>query len=130
MSIVRSLIGYAPAVVLPRIVSLVLVLILTRLISSQEYGLFVLVMTLGEMIDDVDGNWVRIALARFASAHTDDFGREETLRSLGLYGLTLLPALAVAVAAGLLTCPIDRPSWWWRSPSIWWRAASCASPPR
>ncbi|NLH81871.1 MAG: lipopolysaccharide biosynthesis protein [Phyllobacteriaceae bacterium] len=107
MSIVRSLIGYAPAVVLPRIVSLILVLILTRLISKQEYGLFVLVMTLGEMIDVIVTNWVRIAMTRFASAHTDDFGRE-TLRSLELYGLTLIPAIAVAVAAGYLA-QSDRP---------------------
>ncbi|MCE1235012.1 MAG: lipopolysaccharide biosynthesis protein [Hyphomicrobiales bacterium] len=102
MSIVRSLLGYAPAVVLPRIVSLILVLILTRLISKQEYGLFVLVMTIAEMIDGIVNNWVRIALARFASARGGDFGRE-TVRSLWIYCITLIPSFAIAIAAGVAT---------------------------
>lgn len=100
MSIVRSLLGYAPAVVLPRIVSLILVLILTRLISKQEYGLFVLVMTIAELIDAIVNNWVRIALARFASGRDGDFGRE-AVRSLMVYGVTLVPAFAIAVVAGV-----------------------------
>jgi O-antigen/teichoic acid export membrane protein len=99
MSIVRSLVGYAPAVVLPRLASLVLVLVLTRLISKQEYGLVVLVATMGEAIDGVVSNWVRIALARFASAHPDAMGRE-TVRAVAVYLITLVPALLFAIGFG------------------------------
>ena len=104
MSIVRSLLGYAPAVVLPRIVSLVLLLILTRLISKQEYGLFVLVVTVSEAIDMVVSNWVRIALARFASGRDGDFGRE-VVRSGLIYLATLAPAFVAALLAGLWSQP-------------------------
>lgn len=104
MSIVRSLFGYAPAVVLPRIVSLVLVLILTRLISKEEYGLFVLVVTLSEAIDLIAASWVRLALARFASASDGAFGRE-TVRSFLVYLITLVPAFAAAVAFGVWSQP-------------------------
>ncbi len=101
MSIVRSLVGYAPAVVLPRIVSLVLVLILTRLISKEEYGLFVLVMTVAEAIDGTISNWVRLALARFASGRPEAFGHE-AVRSFWIYAATLVPAFALAAIAGIV----------------------------
>lgn len=104
MSIVRSLLGYAPAVVLPRIVSLVLVLILTRLISKEEYGLYVLVVTLGEAVDGIVSTWVRIALARFASASDGAFGRE-VKRSTAIYLASLVPAFAVAIAIGAYSRP-------------------------
>lgn len=104
MSIVRSLLGYAPAVVLPRIVSLVLLLILTRLIPKQEYGLFVLVVTLSEAIDSIASTWVRLAFARFASASDGAFGRE-TVRSFLVYLITLVPAVAVAVGFGVWSQP-------------------------
>jgi O-antigen/teichoic acid export membrane protein len=104
MSIVRSLLGYAPAVVLPRIVSLVLVLILTRLISKEEYGHYVLVVTLGEAIDGIVSTWVRIALARFASASDGAFGRE-VKRSTAVYLASLVPAIAIAVAIGVYSRP-------------------------
>lgn len=102
MSIVRSLVGYAPAVVLPRIVSLILVLVLTRLISKQEYGLVVLVATLGEAIDATFSNWTRVALARFAAADPEHVGRETT-RSLAVYGATLAPSILFVVAFTLAT---------------------------
>jgi O-antigen/teichoic acid export membrane protein len=102
MSIVRTLVGYAPAVVLPRIVSMVLVLVLTRLISKEEYGLFALVMTIAEAIDSVVSNWVRMALARFASGYSAQFGRE-ALRGLVIWLITLVPAVAAAVVFGVMT---------------------------
>ena len=107
MSIIRSLVGYAPAVVLPRIVSLVLMLLLTRLISKQEYGLVVLVVTVGEAIDGALSNWTRIALARFASVKPDDLGRE-TARSVVVYALTLAVAIPVAIVVA-----------WWTQPERW-----------
>lgn len=104
MSIVRSLFGYAPAVVLPRIVSLVLLLVLTRLISKQEYGLFVLVVTLSEAIDGIASTWVRLALARFGSGRDGDFGRE-TVRSFLVYLATLIPAIGAAILFGVYSQP-------------------------
>ncbi|TBW34526.1 lipopolysaccharide biosynthesis protein [Siculibacillus lacustris] len=107
MSIVRSLIGYAPAVVLPRLVSLLLVVVLTRLISRNEYGLYVLVTTIGEAVDAICSNWVRIALARFASGQAGAIGAE-SLRSLKIHAATL--ALSAAVAVGLTAAmQVERP---------------------
>jgi O-antigen/teichoic acid export membrane protein len=106
MSIVRSLIGYAPAVVLPRLVSLILLVVLTRLISRDEYGLWVLVATIGEATDATASNWVRMALARFASGRADALGAE-SLRSLKIHLATL--ALSWVVAIGIaLSMHIDR----------------------
>lgn len=102
MSIVRSLVGYAPAVVLPRIVSMILVLVLTRLISKEEYGLFALVMTIAEAIDSVVSNWSRMALARFASGCSANPGRE-AMRGLIAWLITLVPAVAVAAIFGAMT---------------------------
>jgi O-antigen/teichoic acid export membrane protein len=98
MSIVRSLIGYAPAVVLPRLVALLLVVLLTRLISRDEYGLWVMVTTVGEAVDMIASNWVRIALARFASGHEGAVATEAR-RSLRIHLITL--GLSVLVAIGL-----------------------------
>lgn len=100
MSIVRSLVSYAPAVVLPRLVALVLVVVLTRLMPIGDYGLFTLVMTAGEVIDGIAANWVRIALARFGGGRPETLGAEAA-RCGRLYALALTVALPVAGLAGL-----------------------------
>lgn len=106
MSIVRSLLGYAPAVVLPRLVSLLLLVVLTRLISREEYGLWVLVATIGEAVDATASNWVRLALARFASGRTDALGAE-SLRSLKIHLATLAVSWIVAIGLALVM-QVDR----------------------
>ncbi len=101
MSIVRSLIGYAPAVVLPRLVSLILLVVLTRLISRDEYGLWVLVATIGEAVDATASNWVRMALARFASGRPRALGAE-SLRSLKIHLATLVLSWGVTIVLALV----------------------------
>jgi O-antigen/teichoic acid export membrane protein len=100
MSIVRSLVGYAPAVVLPRLVSLVLVVVLTRLMPVDQYGLFTLVMVSGEAIDGIVSNWVRIGLGRFGGGHPETIG-PESARCGRLHLATSLVAVLVALPVGL-----------------------------
>jgi O-antigen/teichoic acid export membrane protein len=51
----------------PRLATFALMLVLTRLLPMGEYGLFVLVVTTGEILDMAVGNWVRIFVLRSES---------------------------------------------------------------
>jgi O-antigen/teichoic acid export membrane protein len=61
---VQSSLSYVLAILVPRASSFVIVILLTRALSLQEYGGFALVMTVGEMLDAVGGGWIRIILIR------------------------------------------------------------------
>lgn len=60
----RSTLIYAPAMLLTRLSSLLLLVIATRLIDRGEYGYLTLVVTVGEFTDTAVTNWLRIALLR------------------------------------------------------------------
>jgi O-antigen/teichoic acid export membrane protein len=49
--LLRATLIYAPAILLTRISALLVLVIATRLIDQTEYGLFTLVVTIGEMTD-------------------------------------------------------------------------------
>ncbi|MHB8648252.1 MAG: hypothetical protein ACYDAR_20930, partial [Thermomicrobiales bacterium] len=87
---------YVAASVAPRAAMFVCFVVLTRVLPVAEYGLFALVVTLGEILDMTSTNWVRVHLLRTEAGAT--MMRPRRLgRALGLScGATLL-ALAAAV---------------------------------
>lgn len=76
----------------PRLATFVLMLVLTRLLPMGEYGLFVLVVTTGEVLDMAVGNWVRIFVLRSESRD-----RRASARRLGR-------TLALTVGCCFLSC--------------------------
>ncbi|MFZ1109184.1 MAG: lipopolysaccharide biosynthesis protein [Rhodomicrobium sp.] len=103
-SVIKALISYAPGVILPRIVALVMLVLLTRLMPQREYGLYALVIAMGEAVDLVCSNWVRIALERFGSGKPNSLGAE-VLRCMKIYGITLAMALLLALVIAFNAVP-------------------------
>ncbi|MDX7952237.1 oligosaccharide flippase family protein [Lichenihabitans sp. Uapishka_5] len=99
MALARGLIGYAPAVVVPRLVTLLQITLLTRLIAPTEFGFFVLVLTLGDAIDAVCCAWIRVVLSRYAAGTTGDALAREAARAVLLFGLAGFGAALPAAAA-------------------------------
>ncbi|GHD21885.1 lipopolysaccharide biosynthesis protein [Tianweitania populi] len=101
--LLRSTLIYGPAILLTRISALLLLVVVTRLIDQDEYGLLTLVVTVGEMTDLAVTNWLRIALLRLGG--TVDVSRG----SLALAGKVLLGstalALVIAVAGSVIVVP-------------------------
>lgn len=101
--LLRSTLIYGPAILLTRISALLLLVIVTRLINQEEYGLLTLVVTVGEMTDIAVTNWLRISLLRLGGK--GDISRGSLLLAgKVLLGSTVL-ALAVAVAASTIVVP-------------------------
>ena len=96
MALARGLIGYAPAVIVPRLLTLAQITLLTRFISQPEFGKFVLVLTVGDAIDLLCCNWLRVTLSRYGAGKPDDLP-EEAARAL----------ISFSVATCLLTVPIS-----------------------
>lgn len=103
MALVRGLISYAPAVVVPRLVTLLQVTLLTRMVAPAEFGLFVLVITLGEAIDAVCCGWIRIVLSRYGAGTAGDALAREAARAMLWFGLAgCAAALPAAAGAAVL----------------------------
>ncbi|MBN8971640.1 MAG: polysaccharide biosynthesis C-terminal domain-containing protein [Rhizobiales bacterium] len=99
----RSTLIYGPAILFTRLSALLLLIVVTRLINQEEYGLLTLVVTVGEMTDAAVTNWLRIALLRLG-------GKGEISRgSLVLAGkvmfCTTMLALVIAAAASAFVVP-------------------------
>ena len=101
--LLRSTLIYAPAILLTRISALLLLVVATRLIDQTEYGLFTLVVTVGEMTDIAVTNWLRIALLRLGGK--GDISRGSvTIAGRMLIGSTIL-AVVISVIAAQLVVP-------------------------
>jgi O-antigen/teichoic acid export membrane protein len=55
---------YLAANIGPRLATLVLLVVLTRILPADEYGLFALVVTAGEILDMASTGWIRIYMLR------------------------------------------------------------------
>jgi O-antigen/teichoic acid export membrane protein len=104
--LLRSTLIYAPAVLLTRVSSLLLLVVATRLVDQTEYGLLTLVVTVGEMTDVAMTNWLRIALLRLG-------GKNDVSRgSLWLAGRVLIVTTLIALVVSLLASRFIVPERW------------------
>lgn len=62
--IIKSTVLYAPAIIAPRAAAFVLVILLTRSLTPAEFGLYALVVLIGEMLDMGASNWIRLSMLR------------------------------------------------------------------
>lgn len=67
MSSLKSTAIYLPGILIPRVMSLAILVVMTHLLSKVEFGLMSLVITLGEMVDTSCTTWVRLALLRLGA---------------------------------------------------------------
>jgi O-antigen/teichoic acid export membrane protein len=91
---------YFAANMATRAAMLIVLIVLTRLLSRTEYGLFALVVTTGEILEMASSNWIRIYLLRTESG-------AKTLRARRLGRALVLSAggALVALAAAMLVVP-------------------------
>ncbi|MGN6487339.1 MAG: lipopolysaccharide biosynthesis protein [Devosia sp.] len=99
----RSTLIYAPAILLTRLSALLLLVIATRLIDQNEYGLLTLVVTVGELTDSALTNWLRIALLRLGGK--GEISRGSLLLAARVLLVTATLGLAIAAAASLVIAP-------------------------
>ncbi len=67
MSSLKSTATYLPGILIPRAMSLALIIIMTHFLPKGEYGLLTLVITVGELVDTSLTTWVRLALLRLGA---------------------------------------------------------------
>ena len=101
--LLRSTLIYAPAILATRLSALLILVIATRLIDLDEYGLLALVVTVGEMTDAAVTNWLRIALLRLGGK--GEVTRGSLLVAGRLLVLSTLVALAVSTVASAIVVP-------------------------
>lgn len=98
MALARGLIGYAPAVIVPRLLTLAQITLLTRFISQPEFGKFVLVVTVGDALDLLCCNWLRVALSRYGAGKPDELGEEAARATVNYLVVTCLLTMPLALA--------------------------------
>ncbi|HEV7275822.1 MAG TPA: lipopolysaccharide biosynthesis protein [Devosiaceae bacterium] len=101
--VLRSTLSYAPAILLTRVSALLMLVIATRLISQEEFGLLTLVVTVGELTDLALASWLRISLLRLGGK--GEISRGSVLLAARVLALTTVLGLGVAAAASLLVAP-------------------------
>lgn len=102
----RSTLIYAPAMLLGRLSSLLLLIVATRLIDRTEYGYLTLVVTVGELTDAAVTNWLRISLLRLG-------GKGEISRgSLVLAAQVLIVTTAISLLISSLASLVVAPQRW------------------
>ncbi len=99
----RSTLIYAPAILLTRVSALLLLVIATRLIDQNEYGLLTLVVTVGELTDSALTNWLRIALLRLGGK--GEISRGSLLLAARVLLVTAVLGLGISAAASLVVAP-------------------------
>lgn len=95
---------YFGANLAPRLSTFVLLLVLTRLLPVEEYGLFALVVTTGEILDMAVGGWVRLFIL------SSDSGRGHP--SAAQFGRTLVLTVVSCVVSlvGALVLALVQPN--------------------
>lgn len=94
MQATRSIL-YFLAVAAPRLGMFVVIFVLARLLPVSEVGLFVLVITVGELLEMVAANWVRVYVQNREAGNA----RISALRAGRMLAITFLVTLLAVIAA-------------------------------
>ncbi|OGO65803.1 MAG: hypothetical protein A2029_12985 [Chloroflexi bacterium RBG_19FT_COMBO_47_9] len=95
--------------IIPGAVSLLALALYTRLMSSDQYGLYALTIAAMSMINAVCFQWLNLSLGRFLPAHE---GRPQKLLATSLIGFLML-----VVATGVLGLAV---AWLWPDKNLRW----------
>ena len=100
----RHLFGYLPVNIVQGLVSFGTVFAYTRLLGDEGYGSYALVLTLMSASHTFTLTWTEAAAYRFAGEAEAKGGMNDHIRtSLGLVGLSLIPALLIVACGWLFT---------------------------
>lgn len=95
---------YMSANIAAAIIGFTSVMVLTRLVAPADYGVFVIVISIGNVCATLLFTWLRHAILRFQSQP----GADVRLSALAGYGLTLLAyPIALAVLLAVFKFPLD-----------------------
>ncbi len=101
--LLRSTLIFAPAVLLIRLSSLVVLVVATRLLAPVEYGLLTLVVSIGEMADMALSGWLRVAFLRLGGGH--EVTRGSVAKALHVLVATTVLAVIAGIGLGVATVP-------------------------
>jgi O-antigen/teichoic acid export membrane protein/glycosyltransferase involved in cell wall biosynthesis len=93
--LIKSMLIYAPATLLPRLAALGLVLVGAHLLPQAQYGYFSLVIVIGEIAEMTSAGWTRIAMLRLGGENPS--GNAATVIQIGRFG-----AASLLLASGLV----------------------------
>ncbi len=100
----RHLFGYLPVNIVHGLVSFGTVFAYTRLLGDEGYGSYALVLTLMSASHTFTLTWTEASAYRFAGEAEAKGGMNDHIRtSLGLVGLSLIPALLIVACGWLFT---------------------------
>ena len=86
--VLSSYLTYAPAIIIPRLVSAAIILVFARFLSPEEIGYYSLVIIIGEYLDAVFVRWIRVGYARlYYSFSQKGIGIDATVLLLMVPGL-------------------------------------------
>ncbi|WP_441870034.1 lipopolysaccharide biosynthesis protein [Phaeovulum sp. W22_SRMD_FR3] len=92
----KSYFGYAPAVLIPRVMSFLIVLTFTRMMAPEEFGKYSLVLVYGELFDTIFLRWIRLGYTRLHEASKD-----QSNVLMGQVLLVSLPCLLISCLVSL-----------------------------
>jgi O-antigen/teichoic acid export membrane protein len=102
--LIKSTILYAPSVILPRLSSFVLLIYLTHRLPIGEFGLYALVVAIGETVDMGFSGWIRFSLLRLDIAQPRSW-RKALATSYAMYAASTALAVAASIPIGFAIAP-------------------------
>lgn len=102
----KAYFGYAPAIIVPRLVSAFILIIFSRILGAEQIGMYSLIFVIGEYLDTIFFRWIRAGYVRLYSNYAAEGQQiERAVLVLGLPGLFL--SIGFAIVYVLLNADLD-----------------------
>ncbi|MEM7619010.1 MAG: polysaccharide biosynthesis C-terminal domain-containing protein [Pseudomonadota bacterium] len=95
-SLLKLTLGYAPSLIIPRLIAFCIVLIFTRLLTPEQFGLYALVLSFGEMIYAAFVNWFAVGMTRHLPGRSAE--HQAKLMSAAVIVFPVILCFAVPIA--------------------------------
>lgn len=105
----RGVLGYLPVNIVQGVVGLLTIVLFTRVLSPEQYGVYALAFSVGSLTQTVLLTWTEAAMARFLATRTEDDRLADhftTLFRLWIGAALAVPAACVLVMLLPLTPPL------------------------
>jgi O-antigen/teichoic acid export membrane protein len=89
--------GYFPATMMPKLLSLILVVYVTNKMGIEQYALFSLIIVYGELLDATCFRWVRVGFLRFSKSNEHESKQLKALISRIYYYSLFIAALGALI---------------------------------
>jgi len=105
----RGVIGYLPVNIAQGVVGLLTIVLFTRVLSPEEYGVYALAFSALSLTQTVLLTWTEAAMARFHARRGEDGRRAGLFATLNRLGFGLALAVPVIAVAVLRLAPMSPP---------------------